>query len=93
MNKINLGGKGLVDLVLPISLFKAGHQVARSGVAWIFSSLSSLYVLLSLPAYTIQKLLPNSSKKYSRVGPPVSIISQENVPQACSQSNVREAIL
>ena len=49
------------------------------------------YGLLSLVSYSTQDHLPRDSTAHSEMGPPTSLINQENVPQACSQVNLLEA--
>jgi hypothetical protein len=57
MNKINLGGKSLVDLILPISLFQ-GRTSSSSKISSLQNHFFLVFDSLSLPSYTIPKSCP-----------------------------------
>lgn len=47
--------------------------------------------LLNLPSYDIQDQLPKGTI-HSWLSPPTTIISKDNVPQTCAQTNLMESI-
>jgi hypothetical protein len=49
--------------------------------------------ILSLPSYSTQDHLPSGGTTHNELGPPTSVISQENLPQTCSQAELVESAL
>lgn len=102
--KATCGGKGVFDLVLKFELgvspsaskVEKGIQDKNLEAApdaeareeychWLIP-----HVLLNLPSYTIQSYQPRAYTTHKEQTPYMSIIHQENVPQACTAGNVVE---